>query len=165
MTVHDATAKQSRRRSFWQRCLTPWRRDEGQAAFEFILILPFFVLFLLLLIDFGIVMYEYVSISNGARDAARYASANCGDGGCTLDEVRIRAAERSGGILNSADPLDLAKIDVSWPLGTDRGDAVSVAIDHPYEFLFFPATIPVVTCVDMRLERDDSSAVTGGSSC
>src|SRR6266581_5788486 len=92
------------------------RKDRAQAAFEFILILPFFVLFVVMLIDFGILMYEYVSVANAAREGARYASVNCGGTGCTTTSVKTRTTGRSGGILTNA-----SEVTVSWPNGVNRG--------------------------------------------
>ena len=144
-------------------------REEGQAAFEFILILPLFVLFMLLLIDFGIMTYEYVSLSSAAREGARYAAVNCGDGSCTQTEVRDRTIARSGGLLTAANN---AEVTVGWvnadAVGTnsDRGDAAVVKVLHPYAFLFFPFTFPVQSCADMRLEqRDVTSPLPAGTGC
>jgi hypothetical protein len=143
------------------RRLPLFRREEGQAAFEFVLILPFFVLFLLLLVDFGIMMYEYVSVSNAVREGARYGAVNCGDGGCTAGDIATRVADRSGGI-----GVTSAEVTVGWPDGSDRGDSVVVKVTHPYQFLFFrPFTINVVSCADMRLEQKDKTAVQSGSGC
>ncbi|MEZ4503841.1 MAG: pilus assembly protein [Dehalococcoidia bacterium] len=161
MTTLEATSAPSKPRSPWRRWLTPWRRDEGQAAFEFLLMLPLFFLFVLLMVDLGVMMYQYVSISNAAREGARYAAVNC-DGNCTASEVQNRVVDRSGGILGAG---DVGEVTVSWPSGTDRGDPVAVRIEHPYDFLFFPATIPVVSCSDMRLEQQDQDATAGGSGC
>jgi hypothetical protein len=139
------------------------RRDEGgQAAFEFVLILPVFILVILLVIDFAILGFEYVSLSNATREGSRFGAVNCGDGSCTQDDVITRALDRSSGILDSADAADRAKATVGWidnsvptDVNSGRGDSVSVRIDHRYEFLFFPVSFPVVSCSDMRLEQRD----------
>jgi len=147
------------------------RREEGQAAIEFLLVLPIFVLFFLLLVDFGILMYQYVSLSNAVREGARFGAVNCGDGSCTVNDVKQRVWERSGGLLGSSDAGD---IEVYWLDGPDsnttrgdRGDPVVVKIRHTYDFLFFPAAIDVVSCSDMRLEQRDVNATTlpTGSGC
>ena len=147
---------------------TRLRDDRAQAAFEFILILPFFILFIVLLIDLGILMYEYVSVANAAREGARYASVNCPADpvyptsvSCSVEKVQYRTKDRSGGILT-----DATEVTVSWPNGVSRGSNVAVKVTHPYAFLFFPlVTIDVVSCADMRLEQQDSSAPSGGSGC
>lgn len=52
------------------------RRSRGQAMVEFALVLPIFVLFLVIAIDFGRVYYSYVAINNAAREGAAYAGLN-----------------------------------------------------------------------------------------
>ena len=155
--IISVTIKALRRRL---RFLPLFRREEGQAAFEFLLILPFFIFFLLLLIDFGVMMYEYVSVSNAVREGARYGAVNCGTGGCTLagaDGICQRVLDRSGGILDHP-----TEVFVRWEdndgktPNSARGDSVVVKVTHPYKFLFFPAaTIDVVSHADMRLEQTD----------
>ena len=157
----DTEARPPRRR----RVLRAFHREEGQAAFEFVLILPIFLLFVLLLIDFGILMFEYVSVSNAVREGARYGSVNCG-ADCTIDLVRIRTTERSSGIISDASLLSgQSVINVSWPDGVSRGYPIAVAVNHRYDFLFFPVSIPVVSCAEMRLEQLDRVAVMGGLGC
>ena len=141
------------------RCL--FRREEGQSALEFLLIIPIFVLAFLLVIDLGMLMYQYVSISNAVREGARYGAVNCGDGSCTGDEIKSRVIARSGGILAESSEHQ-QQITVDWldndDLNTtvsDRGDSVVVRISHPYEFLFFPGSINVASCADMSLEQSD----------
>lgn len=148
-------------------------REEGQAAVEFLLVFPFVVLFLALLVDLGIMMYEFVSVSNAAREGARYGAVNCGTGTCTVDGtdpdgVRTRTLDHSGGILK-----DAGEVSVTWAdndgagTNSDRGDSVVVNIVHPYRFLFFKGvTIDVTSCADMRLEqRDKSTALPPGTGC
>lgn len=140
------------------------KRDEGQAAFEFLLIVPGLIIFILLLVDFGMLMYGYVSVSNATREGARFASVNCGAGACTTSAVQTRVIDRSGGFLS-----DVNDVDVNW-LGTGasqrRGDPVQVRVDYPHNFLFFPAvTVPIQSCSTMRLERNDATAPAGASAC
>ena len=142
-------------------------REEGQAALEFLLVLPFFIIFILLLVDFGVMMYQYVSVSNAVREGSRYGAINCGDGSCTVADVQTRTISRSGGILT-----DPAQVTVGWidnngdAINRSRGDSVVVKVNHPYSLLFFPATIPVVSCADMSLEQTDrTTPLPSGSGC
>jgi hypothetical protein len=130
--------------------------EEGQAAFEFLLMLPLFFVFFLLLVDMGLMTYSYVSVSNAAREGARYGAVNCGGAGCTVEDIRNRTLERAGGWVGNA-----ADIAVGWD-GTSRGDAVIVRIDTDYDFLFFPGvSVAVRSCSDMRLEQADPLASPG----
>lgn len=130
--------------------------ERGQAAFEFLLIVPTFLLFFLMLIDFGVTMYGYVSVANGVRDGARLGSANCGDGSCTVSEIQDRVVERAGGFLSGT-----GDVSVDWPEGKERGDAVAVRVSHDHEFLFFPFTWTIESCAEMRLERTESGSASG----
>lgn len=165
LRLADESAPEARPTRRW-RVPSPFRREEGQAAFEFVLILPIFLLFVLLLVDFGILMFEYVAVSNAAREGARYGSVNCGGADCNITLVSDRAKERSSGIVSDASLLlDQSEILVTWPDGVSRGDPVAVRVRHNYEFLFFPVTIPVESCAEMRLEQADFVAPAGGLGC
>jgi hypothetical protein len=124
--------------------------------------LPFFVMFLLILVDLGVMMYAQVSTANAVREGARYASVNCGDGNCETggDSVEARAAERSSGFLDEAD------FTVEWT-GTSRGDSVVVSADRTHQYLFFPFSIQLQSCSQMRIERNDDGAVpvVAGAEC
>lgn len=131
-------------------------REEGQAAFEFLLTIPFLFVFFLLLVDMGLMMYSYVSVSNAAREGARYGAVNCGDGGCTAADIQGRTVERSGGLIEAGD------VSVGWT-GNARGESVVVRIDYDHDFLFTPGvTVTVRSCSDMRLEQSDGDATAGG---
>jgi Flp pilus assembly protein TadG len=136
-------------------------REDGQAGFEFLLILPAFFLFFLLLIDFGVTMYDYVSVANAVREGSRLGAVNCGDGSCTSSEIKTRVLDRSGGVLSAA-----GDVSVSWPTGGARGSSVAVKVTHNHTFIFFPYTWTITACSDMRLEQTDSGvAAASGSGC
>lgn len=154
------------------------RGESGQAAFEFVLVLPVFIAFMLVVVDMGILMYEYVSVSNAVREGARYASVNCpgGAAGCQpstafctgetlngVSDVRKRVIERSGNILSCADSFDVSWVDTAvLPANNhnyDRGDTVVVRVQHDYVFLFVPYTMPVVACASMQLEQQDEGVI------
>ena len=139
------------------------RGEKGQAALEFILVLPLFILLFLMVVDLGVLMYQYVSLSNAVREGARFGAVNCGDGECTDKEVKSRLIARSGGILIES-PEHQQEIRVDWmdnppfdTLNYGQGDSVVVRIDHPYSFIFFPGSKNVYACADMRLEQTDLS--------
>ncbi|MBM3926539.1 MAG: pilus assembly protein [SAR202 cluster bacterium] len=143
------------------------RREGGQAAFEFLMALPFFILVILLMVDMGLLTYQYVSVSNAAREGARHGAVNCGGAACSEDEVRTMTLDRSGGILTDASEIAVGWMDATGDgVSSGRGDSVVVSINHPYNFLFFPASIPVYACADMRLEQANGAAgLPAGSAC
>ncbi len=145
-----------------------FRREEGQSALEFLLVLPVFVAAFLMVVDLGMLMYQYVSVSNAVREGARFGAVNCGDGSCDTTDftetVFDRTIARSSGVL---DPLaSPAEVTVGWFNNNgdlsfqNRGDSVVVKVDHDYNFMFLPGSIsiPVVSCADMSLEQSDPAA-------
>ncbi len=52
--------------------------EKGQAAIELLLVFPVFIVIVLLAVDFGLWMYQSVSVASAVRDGARYAAVNCG---------------------------------------------------------------------------------------
>lgn len=145
-----------------RRGLVPRWKHGGQAAVEFLLILPLFFFFVLLFVDMGLVMYEYVTAANAVREGARYGAVICnpsldGQPGCTATEIIDRTVAKSGNILDNAD------VTVGWS-GATRGSSVVVQVNHTYQFLWLPTTFSVIACADMRLERNDPAAAAGGPS-
>ncbi len=65
--------------------------------------------------------------------------------------------------------LDLADVDVGW-VDRDaaaglRGSSVVVKVTRSHSLLFFPISVPIYSCADMRLERDDSGTLAGALEC
>ena len=139
------------------------REEEGQAAMEMLLIFPLFILIVLLSIDFGVWMYQSVNVANSVREAARYGAVNCGSGSCTAGLVEQRAVDRSNGFLDSAD-ITVGWVDRDAAAGL-RGSSVVVKVNHSHGLLFFPISVPIYACADMRLERDDSGTIAGALEC
>jgi Flp pilus assembly protein TadG len=139
--------------------------ESGQAGFETMLVLPFFLLFILLAVDFGIWGYQAVTVSNAVREAARYAAVNCpDDGGCDAAAVADKAVAKSSGVL-SATEITVGWIGRGSAAAGDKHSSVVVKANHPYDFLFFPVTFGANACADMRLERDEASSVPAGTDC
>ena len=49
------------------------KKESGQAVVEFAIVLPLFLLLVMGIIDFGWLFYNYISVENAARNAARIA--------------------------------------------------------------------------------------------
>jgi hypothetical protein len=105
----------------------PKRRCEhGQDLAEFALITPLLMLILLGIIEFSLVVFCYNSISNAAREGARYGTVH------PTDTVGIQAAA-----LHSM--TGLASIPTT-PSVTYDADAntIRVQIDYPYQMITAP---------------------------
>lgn len=64
------------------------RGDKGQEVVEFALVLPLLFLLLFGIIDFGIIIFSYDTISNATREGARYGIVH------PTDDAGIEAAAR-----------------------------------------------------------------------
>jgi hypothetical protein len=137
----------------------------GQAVFEFVMVLPYFVAVMLLAIEFGVLGWDIISVNNAVRDGARYGSVNCDDPdppGCTVALIEPRTRDASDGAL--AATLDPPATVAAWwcersepSHGTPwRGDSIVVQATRSRPLMFVPfATFPVFSRVDMLIENDD----------
>lgn len=85
------TERRSRRR----------RRERGAVAVEFALVMPLLLVLLFGIIDMGIVLTQQLSLSNSARQAARFAVVDVEGRACGAVEAEARAAAPTIGMLSS----------------------------------------------------------------
>lgn len=97
----------------------------GQAATELALVVPFFVLLLLLVVQIGLVVRDQVMVVHAAREGARAAA--------VADAQRIERARVSA---LAAAGLDRERLDVDVDVG---GGRVSVTVTYRS-----PTDVPVV---------------------
>ena len=142
------------------------RCSRGQSLVEFSLILPILMILVFGILDFGLGLRSYISLSNAVREGARYASVGNPVGiesdcnGMTNDTVYGRICVATGG-------LDLTELDpeVSFPQGVAPGNSVVVSADYTYHFVTpigdligffsggaFPNSIDLSSSANMRLE-------------
>ena len=68
------------------------RTERGAAAVEFALVVPFLILLIIGMVNFGVVLSQQLSLSNAARQAARYAVVD----GPTCSDVENEARNALG---------------------------------------------------------------------
>ena len=107
-------------------------RDEGgQAAVEFALVIPFLLVLLVGIVEFGRAWNEHQVITDAARETARRAS--------LPDPITDADAKKVAydAMLNAG--IDTSKATVTFPLGLNTGGntPVAVNIDLRYRFTFF----------------------------
>ena len=146
--------------------LSKLRSSKGQSLVELSVTLPILLILVFGIIDFGLGMRSYISLSNAVREGARFASVGNPAGepsdcdGVTNDTVYGRVCITTGG-------LDLTELtpSVTYPSGVGPGNSVIVAADYTYNFVTplgdlldffsggtFPTTISLSSSTDMRLE-------------
>jgi Flp pilus assembly protein TadG len=93
------------------------RGDEGQATVELALVLPFLVLMVLLVVQFGLVVRDRIELAHVARAAARAA-------------VEDPTASAVTAAARSASDLDPSRLRVELSGGRSVGDTVRVVVRY-----------------------------------
>lgn len=121
------------------------KHHRGAQAVEFALILPFFLVLLLLTIDFGFLVYDKAVITNASREAARWGSVLRTTWNTTLvaaeacnyaknSLITTSSGTHTGTCSGTADPV----ITVANPNGNvppNFGDPITVTVSYPYQGL------------------------------
>lgn len=156
-----------------------FHRQDGQAAVEFILMFPFFMVLFLFIVEFGFVLHTYISVVQAAAEGARYASVGKppAAGACTANDGTIEG--RTIGASTVTMPCNEVTVHYSVKPAS-RGDIVAVDVNHTYttvtplgEMLSFisagtfPGTLDMGSCFDARLESGPTvqTNVTTGALC
>jgi Flp pilus assembly protein TadG len=133
--------------------------SRGQSLVEFALVVPLFLVIVMGIADFGLGLKTWISMTNSAREAARYAAVNCAAGTASDSDVQQRA-------LDSATTLGLITSEVTVENCTAgaSSESVVVTIEHDYELITplggflslfgggLSSSIPLTSRADMRME-------------
>jgi Flp pilus assembly protein TadG len=135
------------------------RGERGQAFVEFALILPVFVVLVFAVIDFGNVFSKYVSVTNAAREGARYGITASSD----TSGIQTRVQNTSG---FSGSELSNMTVSSSCSPSCNSGNDVVVTVTYHYTLItplagllnLLPghstlnSTITVTSTATMRIE-------------
>lgn len=109
--------------------LRPSGSESGQALIEFAFVLPIMLVFLLVLVDFGLALDHREVIQHAVREGARYGAVHPGTTDITTDTVN-----QSEGV------LDATNVSVCYDTGPDGeaagnvGSYVRVSVNYTYKF-------------------------------
>src|SRR5258707_9643989 len=128
------------------------RKTRGQALVEFALVLPMLLLLLTASIEFGWMMFNYVSLYNGLREGIRYASV----GGYTdppqfyqCNAIRDQIITRAilSGIRRTDITVQYDNGDINSPIGSCLvDDTGTVALQNGYRVIInIDVTVPFLT--------------------
>ena len=149
-------------------------RERGQALIEFALVVPIFLILVFGIVDFGMGLKAWITITNAAREGARVGAihASAGTGGtfasptaCSgVDEDADPATVASRGCTTAAalekDQVMLG-VDGADPTGLNPGGSVKVKVTYDYEYItplgnfigsLAGGPLHMETSADMRLE-------------
>lgn len=151
----------------WRSIAQKLKSERGQALLEFAFVFPILLVFLLMLVDFGIALDRREVIQHAIREAARQGAV-----GASETAIIDEAIDQSGGNFAAAD-VTVCYVDGpgGGPSAGSAGSFVRVSGDYTYEFAvgkeflgFFGVSAPGINMTpsaDARLER----SVPGAAEC
>lgn len=148
------------------------RSDGAQSLLEFALVLPMFLVLVFGIIDFGMGLRAYISVSAATREGARYAAVgnpggtftSGGSGECN-GSTTTTAVGRVCRTLNGLSLTDVSNVSVTYPGGHAPGNSVRVSATYHYRYITpvkgivnflsggsMPDYLTINSATDMRLE-------------
>ena len=131
---------------------TSHRRTAGQSLVEFALLLPVLVLIAVGVFDLGRAFHALITISNAAREGARYGALHPSDEALIIDAA-VDEANAQGITIAPEDVLINCPKDVNG--SCTRGGVLRVTVNYTFESLlniFIPATIDMQRYVEMAVQ-------------
>lgn len=122
------------------------KHQRGAQAVEFALVLPFFLVLLLLIIDFGFLAYNKAVITNASREAARVGTVLTGAPWTTSSVAAVACNYAKSALITtgsgthtatcggSADPI-IAVVNPNGNVPPKFGDPVRVTVNYTYRGL------------------------------
>ncbi len=110
----------------------------GAVSVEFALVLPLFLVLVIGVMEFGLIMFTKVVITNASREGARL--------GVIYSVPRKTAGEIEAQVRNYLTPagLDSATVTVTGA-GGSAGSLLDVRVDYTYQFLVLPNLVTGLT--------------------
>lgn len=127
------------------------RRESGQSLVEFAIIVPVLLILVFGIIDFGMGLRAYITVTQATREGARYASvgnaagtfSSGGTGDCD-GSTSTTAVGRVCNAMSGLNLINLTSVSVTYPGGAASGQSVRVAAQYRYEYI-----TPVRTLVNV----------------
>jgi Flp pilus assembly protein TadG len=138
------------------------QRERGQALVEFSFVLIAFLILVFGVIDFGMALHSWITVTNAAREGARVAAVHAASDGSVDCSPTPSAGTIEGKVCETATNLgpDAMTISVTNadPEDDSGGEPVRVQVDYEYNF-FTPLvawlnldTVTISSTSEMRLE-------------
>jgi hypothetical protein len=153
------------------------RGEKAQSLVEFAVVVPMFLILVFGVVDFGLGLRAYISLTSATREGARYAAVNNSagtsftggaDGGqCTnpLPSPTDTVVRKVCATINGLDLDKLESVSVTYPDGQLPGNSVVVEAEYEYHYItpvqaimsFFSGgaiddSVTLTSRSDMRLE-------------
>ncbi len=126
-------------------------RAQGQELVEFALVVPVLLLVVFGVLDLGRLYHAAITITNAAREGARFATMPPGDDEGTEAATQ---AEAQNSRIDLTDPL-ISEIEIACPEGCEPGKPVRVTVTYQFKlalaWVFPSAQLELVRYAEMML--------------
>ena len=109
------------------------RRERGQSMVELALVLPVFLVIVMGIVDFSLGLKEWISITNEAREGARYAAVSCALGADDSAGVESKVHDATADVVLK--PGNITAVDVTNCTAGAGGENVTVRVDYDYALI------------------------------
>lgn len=104
--------------------------ERGQSLVEFTLILPIFLILVFAIVDFGMGLYSWITVTNAAREGARLGTV-----GATKDAITARVRDTAGNLDNENLTVKVTNCVSGCDTTGDPGESVAVEVDYEYHLI------------------------------
>ena len=123
-----------------------WLSEKGQATVEFAVVLPLLAAFLVAIVEGGIALNHYLTLTDAVRAGARAASAVATQGPSAATAAATQAMDDAAGGLALQDPQVTSP---TWA----AGDPVTVSASVPYSISILGVTIASGDLTSKTIQR------------
>jgi Flp pilus assembly protein TadG len=145
-----------------RRFLRRRKGERGQALVEFSMVAVVFFILVFGVIDFGMALHSWITVTNSAREGARFGAVHAPSDGSTSCSPAPTVGTIEAKVCDTGTNLDPDQMTLTVtnadPEGDDIGEPVSVQVDYTYD-LITPLlnilnldTISISSEAEMRLE-------------
>jgi hypothetical protein len=118
------------------------RGEDAQSLVEFAFVVPMLLILVFGIIDFGLGLRAYISVSSATREGARYAAvgnpagtfSSGGTGECD-GSTSTTVVGKTCATLKGLDLNNIEDVSVTYPAGQAPGESVIVEMDYEYEYI------------------------------
>lgn len=133
----------------------PFRKSNGQSLVEFAFVLPLLLLMMVALVDFGMIFYTQMAVTNAAWEGAR-AGATVVDPSQGDQEIIGAAQSAAYGLDHSRLAIDIDPAQDEFPrdqpFPAPRGESLTVTVAYQVKLTIPALTVPVKAQAVTRME-------------
>jgi Flp pilus assembly protein TadG len=120
----------------------PGGNDRGQSLVEFALVIPVLVILVFGIIDFGMGLRAYITVTQATREGARFGAVGndpgtftSGGAGQCNGSTTTTIVGKVCTTMNGLSLSDLSSVSVTYPGGRTTGQSVRVSAQYQYDYI------------------------------